>query len=82
MTIEENLDDETKEALQAFKNAIISKVRKVSQEKCLHDIVTRDISNMTTCVACGKELGICYGVFDTVPTGEYWGISRTASKIR
>ena len=45
-------------------------------EECKHEVVTKDISNMATCVDCGKELGICYALYEYPPEGSYGGISR------
>lgn len=50
-------------------------------EECKHEVVTRDISNMTTCVACGVELGFAFAAWDYPPSGGvYGGISRTPSQ--
>jgi len=49
---------------------------------CEHPWVTRDISNMTTCGVCGKELGIGYGINEYPPTGEYMGITRTGAILQ
>ena len=52
----------------------------MASDDCKHEVCTRDISNMATCIACGKELGPAFSEFDPpYPTGPYMGINRTES---
>lgn len=50
---------------------------KPDQDKCPHEVTTRDISNVGTCVACGKDMGIGYAEWERPSSGEYWGIDRS-----